>query len=451
MGSLVVSRPRTPIISIYESVIGLIFASQKRYYTSYQKQSSTHHLLARKTIIRTAFPVSTSVSTRKMSTIVKDEASNNAATTAWDHPGTSAFDFRSDTITTPTAAMLTAITKTTLRDDVFVEDPTTNDLESHIASLAGHEAALLVMSGTMGNQVALRTHLTQPPHSVLCDIRGHIYNYEAGGTSSLSNAMVIPVRPRNDHHLTLEDVATYAIVSADVHACPTRVISLENTLDGMIMPLAELRRISAFARENGIKLHLDGARLWEAAAAGAGTLSDFASLCDSVSLCFSKGLGAPIGSIIVGSKSFITHARRIRKMLGGGTRQAGVISAAARVAVDLGFGTTTSGDGGFLKATHARAAKVADMWTSRGGALAKPTETNMVWLDLAREGVTAPEFAKLASAEGLRALSGRLVVHYQISDEAVERLGRVMDAVLKIGVGKENLSPEENVNGHRYG
>ncbi|KAJ9635338.1 hypothetical protein H2204_005899 [Knufia peltigerae] len=363
------------------------------------------------------------------------ETSNaNAATqktfNAWQQPGPASFDFRSDVVTTPTESMLNAIANTTLRDDVFVEDPTTNDLESHVASLSGHEAALLVMSGTMGNQVALRTHLTGPPHSVLCDRRGHIFNYEAGGISTISGAMLIAVAPSNGHHLTLEDVQKHAILSDDVHACPTTVISLENTLDGMIMPLEEVRKISAFARQHGIRMHLDGARIWEAVAAEAGSLSDFTTCFDTASLCFSKGLGAPIGSIIIGSKTFIAHARRIRKMFGGGTRQAGVLSAAARVAVDETFGKGPRGEGGKLRASHAQARKVAEMWQTKGGKLSNPVETNMVWLDINHAGYSAEKFAELAAIEGIKANGGRLVVHYQITDDAVERLGRVMDRML---------------------
>jgi threonine aldolase len=357
---------------------------------------------------------------------------------AWQQPGPAAYDFRSDVMTTPTASMLDAISNTTLQDDVFVEDTTTNDLEAHVAALAGHEAALLVMSGTMGNQVALRTHLTQPPHSVLADIRGHIVNYEAGGVSSISNAMVIPVHPSNNHHLTLEDIKKHTILSDDVHACTTRVISLENTLDGVIMPLDEVRRIASFAREHSIKLHLDGARLWEAVAADAGTLSEYATLFDSVSLCLSKGLGAPIGSVIVGSKPFIAHARRIRKMFGGGTRQAGVISAAARVAVDETFGRGPQGIGGKLRESHARARAIEATWVKKGGVLAKPVETNMVWLDIEHEGFSQKDFAQVAAAHGLKAFGGRLVVHYQISDDAVRRLEAVMDEVLE--KGKTNRS-----------
>lgn len=350
---------------------------------------------------------------------------------AWQQPGPAAYDFRSDTITTPTASMLEAISNATLMDDVYVEDPTTNALEADMAALAGHEAGLLVMSGTMGNQVALRTLLTQPPHSVLCDHRAHIINYEAGGVASLSGAQVMGVRPSNGVYLTLKDVQEHTILSDDVHACPTRVISLENTLAGTIMPLDEVRKISAFAREKGIKMHLDGARIWEAVAANAGSLSEFTSYFDSVSMCFSKGLGAPIGSIIVGSVPFIKHARRIRKSIGGGTRQAGIIAAAARVAVEEGFGKGPKGEGGKLRACHIRAKKIGEAWKSKGGTLANPTETNMIWLNLEAAGCSAQEFVEIAKEEGLKTSGGRLVAHYQISDDAVTRLERVMDRVLK--------------------
>lgn len=361
---------------------------------------------------------------------------NGAATEVsyWAKPDSScaaAFDFRSDTMTTPTISMLHAIQHTTLLDDVFLEDPTTSSLEAHCAQLSGHEAGLLVMSGTMGNQVALRSHLSQPPHSVLSDQRGHTVNYEAGGVSSLSQAMLIPVMPSNNHHLTLEDVKKACIISDDVHACPTRVISLENTLNGMVMPLSEVKRISAFAREHNIKMHLDGARIWEAVAADAGTLPDFCSEFDSVSMCFSKGLGAPIGSVIVGNVDFIKHCRRIRKAIGGGTRQAGVISAAARVAVDEGFGSGPTGEGGKLRESHARARRIEETWVKKGGKLANPVETNMVWLDIDDCGVSADEMAIIAEEEGIKGRGGRLVIHYQISDEAVRRLERVMDRMLE--------------------
>ncbi|KAH8820381.1 pyridoxal phosphate-dependent transferase [Xylogone sp. PMI_703] len=337
-----------------------------------------------------------------------------------------------DTVTTPTASMLTAIQNTTLGDDVFVEDSTTTSLESFIAELTSHSAALYVLSGTMGNQVALRVHLLQPPHAVLCDYRAHILEYESGGLASLSQAMVKGVVPSNGVYLTLEDVKKNVVLSEDVHACPTRVISLENTLGGTIMPLAEVKRISAFAREHGIKMHLDGARLWEAVVAGAGSLPEYCSQFDSVSLCFSKGLGAPAGSIIVGTPAFIKKARWIRKSIGGGLRQVGVLTAAARVAVEETFGKGPNGEGGLLKKSHVTAKKIGEIWQGLGGKLALPVETNMVWLDIADVGVSGAEFVELGKQRGLKVLAGgRLVVHYQIGDEAVAKLEEVMKEMIK--------------------
>lgn len=350
---------------------------------------------------------------------------------AWSGPGPAAFDFRSDTITTPTASMLKAIQNTTLLDDVFAEDPTTNSLESHMASLTHHEASLFVLSGTMGNQLALRSHLTQPPYSVLTDYRSHILNWEAGGVASLSGAMVQGVVPANGRYLTVSDIVKNAVISDDVHACPTRVISLENTLGGVITPVEEIRKISEFAKQNNIKLHLDGARIWEAVAAGAGSLPEFTNLFDSASLCFSKGLGAPVGSILVGKKEFIKHARWMRKSIGGGLRQSGVLTAAARVAVDETFGMGPNGEGGVLKKSHETARRLADLWTSLGGKLASDTETNMVWLDLDSAGLLSDEFIALGKKHGLRLGGGRLVVHYQIAQEAVTKMEQVLRAAMK--------------------
>ncbi|KAJ8609312.1 hypothetical protein MRB53_039187 [Persea americana] len=298
--------------------------------------------------------------------------------------------------------MLQAITATTLTDDVYAGDPTTASLEHDIATLAGHEAGLLVMSGTMGNQVSIRAHLTAPPHSVLCDARAHIANYEAGGIATLSGAQLITVWPSNNHHLTLADIKKHTILSDDVHACPTKTISLENTLNGTVMPLSEVKLISDFAKRHDIILHLDGARIWEAAAGGAGSLTEYCSLFDSASLCFSKGLGAPIGSLIVGSKAFIKRAKWIRKMFGGATRQSGIIAAAARVAVDEGFGHGPNGEGGRLRECHEKAKRIGTVWTEElGGKLTWPVETNMVWLDLSDAGVSAEKLATVAQEEGI--------------------------------------------------
>ncbi|KAJ9139164.1 Alanine racemase TOXG [Pleurostoma richardsiae] len=352
--------------------------------------------------------------------------------------GPAGFDLRSDTQTCPTASMLAAIQSCTLADDVFQEDQTTIDLEAHVAALTGKEAGLFVLSGTMGNQIALRTLLTQPPHAVLCDHRSHIVQYEAGGVSSLTGATLQTVVPANGLYLTLEDLQESAHLDDNVHTCPTRVVSLENTLNGMVMPLAEARRISAWARKNGLKLHCDGARLWEVAASGAGSLADYAACFDTVSLCFSKGLGAPVGSILVGSAAAIKHARWVRKSLGGGLRQAGVVTAAARVAVDETFGQGSTGEGGLLRGSHEMARRVGQLWTGMGGGLVHPVQTNMVWLDLKAAGCAPGRVAELGTREGLKMLGGRIITHFQIyqnADEILPRLERVFRAILEEGKG----------------
>ncbi|KAG9240012.1 pyridoxal phosphate-dependent transferase [Calycina marina] len=377
---------------------------------------------------------------------IRKAATPSAPLTAWDTPGEAAFDFRSDTITTPIASMLLAIQNSTLKDDVYHEDQTTKDFEGYIAQRTSHEDALFVMSGTMGNQLALRSHLTQIPHSVLCDYRAHILTAEAGGTASLSQALVSGAVPSNGIYLTLEDIQANVVLGDEIHGCPTKVISLENTLGGTIMPLDEVRKISVFAREHGIKLHMDGARLWNAVVEGAGSLEDYCRECDSVSLCFSKGLGAPIGSMLVGKKEFIHRARWVRKAIGGGLRQMGVLTSAAKVAVDENFGTDQYGANGKLQVSHAVAKKIAKIWTDLGGSLSKPTETNMVWLDLKKAGITNPAFAALGKKHSLKVLSGRLVVHYQISDEAVDAL----EVLMKEIISRKDTAPKEKTVGKVY-
>ncbi|QIW97741.1 hypothetical protein AMS68_003259 [Peltaster fructicola] len=352
----------------------------------------------------------------------------------WSKAG-AAFDLRSDTMTTPTTRMLEAIAATTLQDDVFQEDPTTNRLEAFIAELTGKESALFVLSGTMGNQVSIRAHLGAPPHSVVCDTRCHIACWEAGGISALCGAQLNRIKPANSRYVTLEEVQEATELDDNIHLCPTKLISLENTLDGMIMPLEEVRRISAWAKEKGVLLHLDGARLWEVIASGAGELKDFCECFDSISLCFSKGLGAPIGSIIVGPKAWRERARHIRKFYGGGLRQAGVVTAAARVAVEDTF------IGGKLKACHDRARRIASIWEQHGGKLTNAVETNMVWFDLKRAGISVDDFVAAGQQVGLRLGGGRLVVHYQIGEEAVQKIEELAKVVLK---GEQNIGNVEH-------
>lgn len=347
--------------------------------------------------------------------------------------------------------MLAAIENATLEDDVMQEDPTTNSLEAYLAGRTSHEAGLFVLSGTMGNQIAIRAHLTQPPHSILCDHRSHVLEWEAGGVATLSGALAKGVVPQNGAYLTLEDIEKNVVLGDEIHSCPTRLISLENTLHGMIMPLEEVKRISAFAREHGIKMHLDGARIWEAVVAGAGSLPDYIKEFDSASLCFSKGLGAPIGSMLVGNKEFIKRSRWVRKSIGGGLRQSGVVTAAARVAVDETFGKGPNGEGSVLKQSHARAKQIAKIWTDLGGKLGQPTETNMVWIDLEDAGVPGEKFAEMGRAKGLKFLEGRLVVHYQISDEAVDRLEELMKEIIQNKDKNGGLAKRRKVGEKAYG
>ncbi|PVH76090.1 l-allo-threonine aldolase [Cadophora sp. DSE1049] len=336
--------------------------------------------------------------------------------TEWSNPRSAQFDFRSDVVTRPTMAMLLAIMKTTLQDDVYREDYRTSSLEDHVAKLAGHEAGLFVLSGTMANQLALRTHLNHPPESLLCDARSHIIHWEAGGLAN-TGAMVQSVAPRNGEFLTLEDIRTKAILTDDVHKSPTTVISLENTISGLVQPLAESRRIASWARQKGLKLHLDGARLWEAVATGAGSVRDYAECFESVSVDFSKGLGAPMGAMILGNEQFINRARRIRKGIGGGMRQSGVLSAASWAALD-NFHK--------LPEVHRLAKTVADMWISKGGRLRRRTETNLVWIDLKDD----EEFCQMGVKHGIQVDGCRIVLHHQTSREAIRRLGQVFDTVL---------------------
>lgn len=241
--------------------------------------------------------------------------------------------------------------------------------------------------------------------------------------------MPIPVVPSNGHYLTLEDVKKHAVIDDDVHSCPTRVISLENTIGGLIIPLDEVRRISAFARDNNIRMHLDGARLWEAVAAGAGSLTDYAACFDTLSLCFSKGLGAPIGSAVVGPASVVKHARWMRKAIGGGLRQSGVVTAPARVALDRTFGRAPNGEGGLLRAAQENATRVAKLWTDLGGKLTYPVQTNMIWLDLESMGCSGERFNELGLQEGLKLAGTRIIIHYQVGEEAIQRLTRVFGKV----------------------
>jgi threonine aldolase len=306
-----------------------------------------------------------------------------------------AIDLRSDTVTRPTPAMRAAMQAAEVGDDVFHEDPTVNRLEERVAALLGQEAALFVPSGTMSNQVAVKTH-TQPGDELLCDADCHIYNYEAGGPAVLSGVtcrtlegdcgildvtqLEGKVRPGNDHL---------------VH---TRLVSLENTHNrggGRVYPFEKIQAIRDWTRRHGLALHLDGARLWNAVVATGIPARDWGALCDSVSVCFSKGLGAPVGSALAGRRDFIARARRIRKLFGGGMRQAGVIASAALYALEHHVER--------LADDHRNAQVLAQAIRDTPGLrLAPPdVETNLVWFEVDPDLGTAADVAGALKSHGV--------------------------------------------------
>jgi len=246
-------------------------------------------------------------------------------------------DLRSDTVTKPSKAMRDAIFNAEVGDDVLGDDPTVKRLEMVVADLLGKENALFVPSGTMANQVALRC-LTQPGDEVILEKGSHIFNYEAGSASALSGLQLLPLIGKRGF-ITKEQIEAEIRVE-DVHNPRTRVIALENTHNragGTIFPADEIERISKLAKKNKLKMHLDGARLWNAVIATGTPLHKWAKYFDSVSVCLSKGLGAPIGSVIAGDEKFIIRARKIRKMYGGGMRQVGIIASAGIYAIENNF------------------------------------------------------------------------------------------------------------------
>ncbi|KAG0053285.1 Threonine aldolase [Gryganskiella cystojenkinii] len=331
-------------------------------------------------------------------------------------------DFRSDTATAPTPEMFAEMMKSSLGDDVYNEDDSVKRLERYVADLCGHDAGLFCSSGTMTNQLALRVHLCDPPQSAMVDIRSHVFNYEAGGISFHSQAAVYPVMPSNGEFITAEDVAARLILDVDVHYAPTRVISLENTLNGTIMPLEEIARIRALALQHGIKLHLDGARLWHASITTGISMEEYCSYFDTVSLCLSKGIGAPIGSILVGSDRTIKKARHFRLLFGGGWRQAGFLAEAALWCIKTNWATMVE--------THRQARWLERAFQQVGCQITHPVDTNMIWVDTSDTGFTVEELIAELNKEGIKmsgsGFAARVVLHYQISDEVVHKFMDVL-------------------------
>ncbi|ODV84166.1 hypothetical protein CANARDRAFT_24263 [[Candida] arabinofermentans NRRL YB-2248] len=328
-------------------------------------------------------------------------------------------EFRSDTFTVPTQSMIQSVAMCSVGDSVYKEDQDTLDLEEKVAKLAGKEAGLFCSSGTMSNQIGLRAHLFQPPHRILCDYRGHVYAHEAGGLATLSQAMVTPVIPSNGLYLTLEDILDNFIEDdGDIHMAPTKVISLENTIHGIVMPIDEIERISLFCKENDVKLHLDGARLWNASAATGISIEEYCSHFDSVSLCLSKSLGAPVGSILVGERKFIEKSNHFKKQNGGGIRQSGMLARMASIAIDENFSK--------LPAAHAQARDFALFCQSHGIALEAPADTNFVFLDPKKVKINPAVLADLAKKNDVKVMGYRFAFHYQNSPLAIQNLKKTI-------------------------
>ncbi len=335
-------------------------------------------------------------------------------------------DLRSDTVTRPTPAMREAILKAEVGDDVFGDDPTVNRLQEVVAGLLGKEAALYVPSGTMANQVSIKAH-TEPGDEVILEALSHAYNYEAGGPGLLSGVMINPLP--GDHGVITAEQVEAAIRPPDHHFARTRLIVIENTHNrtgGTIFPVEEMKRIRQVADQHGLAIHLDGARLWNAAAATGLDLRVWANLADSVSCCLSKGLGAPVGSLIAGSKAFIDRAHRFRKVFGGGMRQAGLLAAAGLYALEHHRDK--------LVEDHQNAQILAQSLAKLPGAILELdyVHTNIVILELGKDApFDAPGLVKECKPVGVWFTSfaprkARLVTHLDVSrEDVVEACGRV--------------------------
>ncbi|KAG0330384.1 Threonine aldolase [Dissophora globulifera] len=334
-------------------------------------------------------------------------------------------DLRSDTATAPTLDMFAAMMQSSLGDDVYNEDDSVKALERYVATLCGHDAALYCSSGTMTNQLANRVHLSNPPQSALVDIRSHVFNYEAGGISFHSQAAVYPIMPNNGQYLTAEDIEPRLVFDVDIHYAPTRCISLENTLNGTIMPVDEIARIRRLTQPHGIKLHLDGARLWHASVATGVSMREYCGHFDTISLCLSKGIGAPIGSILVGNTEVIKKARHFRLLFGGGWRQAGFLAEAALYCIKTNWPT--------MRDTHRQAQWLERAFRQVGCNITNPVDTNMIWVDTTDAGFTVEELIAELAKENIKisgsGFAARIVLHYQVSDEVV---GRFMDVLRKL-------------------
>jgi threonine aldolase len=334
-------------------------------------------------------------------------------------------DLRSDTVTRPTPAMRAAMSAAEVGDDVFHEDPTVNRLEERVAALLGKDAALFVPSGSMSNQICVKAH-TQPGDELICDLNCHIYNYEAGGPAALSGVTCRTVE--GDWGILDASQLQGLVRPPDDHQVRTRLVCLENTHNrggGRLFPPEKIRAIRAWAKSHGLLMHLDGARLWNAVVATGVPAKTYAESFESVSVCFSKGLGAPVGSALAGSKEFVTKARRIRKLFGGGMRQAGILAAAALHALDHHVER--------LADDHRNARVLAEAIADTPGLRLDPPDvhTNLIWFEVDPDLGTARDLAAALRQQGVLVYASvgqrlRACTHLDVSAAQAERAAEVL-------------------------
>lgn len=340
-------------------------------------------------------------------------------------------DLRSDTITQPTPAMRKAMADAKVGDDVFGEDPTVNRLEEMVAERLGKEAALFVASGTMANMVSLLTHCGRGSEVILGD-QSHIFFYEQGGAAALGGIHSRQVPNQPDGKLDIHDVEA-AIRTDDIHFPRTRLILLENThnrCNGSPLDVDYMHSVGKIAGSHGIKVHVDGARLFNAAITLGTKVRDLAAEADSVCICLSKGLAAPVGSVVCGAKDFVSEARRVRKVLGGGMRQAGVLAAAGIVAL------TEMVDR--LKDDHSNARRLAEGLAGMDGLSLDPdcVKTNIVYFEITRIDMQSQLLAEKLNTQGIRLLPNgpsrlRAVTNYHVTSDDIEYVLDVFPRVLK--------------------
>ena len=333
-------------------------------------------------------------------------------------------DFRSDTVTQPTPAMRDAMANAPVGDDVYGDDPTVNELEQWAAERHGFEAALFTSSGTQANLLGLMAHCERGDE-YLCGQQAHNYLFEAGGAAVLGSIQPQPIENNPDGTLDFAKLKA-AIKPDDFHFARTKLLSLENTINGKVLPLSYLAQAREFVDTHNLALHLDGARVYNAAAALDVDIREIAQYFDSMTVCMSKGLGAPVGSLLLGSKAYIAKARRLRKMVGGGMRQAGILAAAGKLALTEQVSQ--------LKTDHSNAKRLAEALAALPGFHLNPdfVQTNIVFVKLA-ENIDIHTIAKQLKQRGITLSPGnpmRLVTHKDISADDIETFITTLKSLL---------------------